>query len=140
MHSSEATLNPKQLKQGKRFRSLSLPFTCHISRLITTLRAIVNARERHLRYGQRIAMRYVRQTMLHMKAGVPTLILNERVDPGTVRMGVSSIERNAIFGRRIALALAWNTTERQKHLFTFLPCIGWIALDSAVILGVIIYG
>ena len=63
-------------------------------------------------------MRYVRQTMLHMKAGVPTLILNERVDPGTVRMGVSSIERNAIFGRRIALALAWNTTERQKHLFT----------------------
>jgi hypothetical protein len=95
VHSSEATLNPKQLKQVKRFRRLSLAFTCHISRLITTLRAIVNARERHLRYGQRIAMRYVRQTMLHMKTGVPTLILNERVDPGTVRMGVSTIERSA---------------------------------------------
>ena len=41
------------------------------------------------------------------------------------------------FGLRIALALAWNTTEGQKHLFHW---IGWIVLDSAVILGVIIYG
>ena len=42
-----------------------------------------------------------------------------------------------VFGLRIALALAWNTTEGQN---IYLPCIGWIALDSAVILGVIVYG
>jgi hypothetical protein len=42
-----------------------------------------------------------------------------------------------VFGLRIALALAWNTTEGQKHLFALYRLD---RLDSAVILGVIIYG
>ena len=48
---------------------------------------------------------------------------------------LSSLVR--LSGIRLALALAWNTTEGQKHLFALYRLD---RLDSAVILGVIIYG
>ena len=36
------------------------------------------------------------------------------------------------------LWLSFGIQKRDKNIY--LPCIGWIALDSAVIIGVVIYG
>jgi uncharacterized protein with PQ loop repeat len=45
------------------------------------------------------------------------------------------------WGAYLASAIFWlwfGIQKREKNIY--LPCMGWIALDSAVIVGVLIYG
>jgi uncharacterized protein with PQ loop repeat len=45
------------------------------------------------------------------------------------------------WGAYLASAILWlwfGIQKREKNIY--LPCMGWIALDSAVIVGVVIYG
>lgn len=45
------------------------------------------------------------------------------------------------WGAYLASAILWlwfGIQKREKNIY--LPCMGWIALDSAVIVGVLIYG
>jgi uncharacterized protein with PQ loop repeat len=56
---------------------------------------------------------------------------------GRQAAGVSLLTWSAYF----ASAILWfwfGLKKQDKNIY--LPCIGWIALDSAVILGVVIYG
>lgn len=51
--------------------------------------------------------------------------------------GVSILSWSAYFASAV-LWLCFGIRKREKNIY--LPCIGWIALDSAVIVGVLIYG
>lgn len=56
---------------------------------------------------------------------------------GQQAAGVSLISWSAY----LASAVLWfwfGITKHDKNIY--LPCIGWIALDSAVIMGVVVYG
>jgi uncharacterized protein with PQ loop repeat len=51
--------------------------------------------------------------------------------------GVSILSWSAYFASAV-LWLWFGIRKHEKNIY--LPCIGWIALDSAVIVGVLIYG
>jgi uncharacterized protein with PQ loop repeat len=51
--------------------------------------------------------------------------------------GVSIISWSAYLTSAV-LWLWFGTHQRDKNIY--LPCVGWIALDSAVIVGAVIYG
>ena len=51
--------------------------------------------------------------------------------------GVSILSWSAYFASAV-LWLWFGIRKHEKNIY--LPCIGWIALDSAVIVGVLVYG
>ena len=58
------------------------------------------------------------------------------MDPPPGGRGLSiHVERLSAFRRYLVLV---RNTKKDKNIY--LPCIGWIALDLGVIVGVIIYG
>ena len=56
---------------------------------------------------------------------------------GQQAAGVSLLSWSAYLGSAI-LWFCFGIQKRDKNIY--LPCIGWIALDSAVIAGIFIYG
>jgi len=69
---------------------------------------------------------------------VPEILMRRLLGSASIfSLGVSLFSWTAY----LITALLWlwhGIRERDRNIY--LPCIGWIALDSAVILGAIIYG
>jgi hypothetical protein len=63
-------------------------------------------------------------------------------EAGLAAGGLASLETALLsWGAYLASALVWLWYDLQKgHKNIYLPCIGWILLDSAVIVGASIYG
>ena len=85
-----------------------------------------------------------RNTVMHRLLGVMSIVTMVMTIPQVLSIwighhasGVSVLSWSAY----LASALLWfahGLHQRDKNIF--LPCIGWIGLDGAVIIGALIYG